>query len=34
MAKKTSWKEIIEVIMIIIGALALVALALRGLGII
>jgi len=28
------WKEIIEIAMIIIGALALLALALRGLGII
>ncbi len=28
------WKEIVELIMIIIGALALVALALRGLGLI
>jgi len=34
MAKKTSWKEIIEIVMIIIGALALVALALRELEII
>ncbi len=29
-----NWKEFIEIIMIVIGALALVALALRGLGII
>lgn len=28
-----NWKEIIEIIMIVIGALALLALALRGLGI-
>jgi len=28
------WKEIVELIMIIIGALALLALALRGLGVI
>jgi len=27
-----AWKEIVELIMIIIGALALMALALRGLG--
>lgn len=27
------WKEIVEIIMIVIGALALLALALRGLGV-
>ncbi len=29
---KMGWKEIIEIIMIVIGALALLALALKGLG--
>lgn len=28
------WKEIVEIVMIVIGALALLALALRGLGLI